>query len=103
MLRGFFTECPLTQLSRDLDAFGMLSTSVHPGLLAQIDQHTAAIRDSISQDGVPVTRTSLAHYLRGFLDGARERGWDSTGDSYDWETLRLMSICSLARDLGFVR
>lgn len=103
MLRGFFAECPLTQLSRDLDEFEVLTTQPQPGLLAQIDQHAAAIRDSLTRDGLGMNRRSLTDYMRGFVDGARERGWHPIGAKHDWATLRLVSICWLARDLGYVR
>ncbi|WP_046470321.1 DUF6401 family natural product biosynthesis protein [Allosalinactinospora lopnorensis] len=103
MRNGFFTDCPLTRLSRGFDLFGPLNISEDPALTAQLDQHAAAVRDSISGDGIEVTRRSLAHYLQGFMDGCRERGWDSSSVDYDWETLRVLAICRMAKEYGFVR
>ncbi|GAA3722481.1 hypothetical protein HDA32_000850 [Spinactinospora alkalitolerans] len=103
MRRGFFAECPLARLSHDFGQFGLLEASASPGLTAELDQHSAAVRDSIQRDGAAVSRRSLAHYLRGFMDGCLERGWHSSGAGYDWETLRLLAICQMAKEYGFVR
>lgn len=81
----------------------MLGGHTSPGLVAMVDQHAAAIRDSIERDGVRLSRQSLTHYLHGFLDGIRERGWYSSDTALDWETLRLMAVCWLAEQRGFVR
>ncbi|MFC7327668.1 DUF6401 family natural product biosynthesis protein [Marinactinospora rubrisoli] len=103
MRRGFFVECPLTRLSFDIGHFGLLAAREDPGFTAELDQHAAAVRDSIEGDGLRVTRSSLTHYLHGFVDGCRERdrGYDSV--DYDWETLRLLAICRMAKEYGFIR
>ncbi|RCV50533.1 DUF6401 family natural product biosynthesis protein [Marinitenerispora sediminis] len=103
MRRGFFVECPLARLSFDFGQFGLLAAREDPGVTAELDQHAAAVRDSIERDGTRLTRSSLTHYLHGFVDGCRERGWDSDGVDYDWETLRLLAICRLAKEYGFIR
>lgn len=103
MRNGFFADCPLTRLSRDFDLFASESISVDPALTAELDQHAAAVRDSILTDRVDITRRSLTHYLQGFIDGCRERGWDSSSVEYDWETLRVLAICRMAKEYGFVR
>ncbi|MFC3997195.1 DUF6401 family natural product biosynthesis protein [Nocardiopsis sediminis] len=103
MRRGFFAESSLARLSREFGMFGPLHDSPDPWLTAQLDQHAAAVRDSISAEGARVSHRSLARYLHGFMDGCRERGWHSGSDGYDWETLRVLSICRLAKEYGFVR
>lgn len=103
MRRGSFAQCELTRLSRDFRHFGLIGDHVSPGVVAQIDQHAAAVRDSIGRDGIALSRGSLTHYLRGFMDGVRERGWHSSETGYDWETLRLLAICRLAEQRGFLR
>ncbi|TDQ54735.1 DUF6401 family natural product biosynthesis protein [Actinorugispora endophytica] len=103
MRRGFFVDCPLARLTHDFGSFGLLEEPSAPGLTAEVDQHAAGIRDSIEQDGVRLSRRSLAYYLTGFLDGCRERGWHSDAVDHDWETLRLLAICRMARERGFVR
>lgn len=102
MRRGFPVECPLSRLSRDFDAFGLFNSIPEPWLTAGLDQHAAAVRDSIERDGVGVSRRSLTHYLRGFMDGCVERGWTSASVHFDWETMRLLAICRMARECGFV-
>lgn len=102
MRRGFYADCPLTRLTRDFGTLGLREELSAPGLIAEIDQHSAGVRDSIERDGVRLSRQSLTHYLHGFLDGCRERGWYSDTADYDWETLRLLAICRMAREYGFV-
>ncbi|MDA2808405.1 DUF6401 family natural product biosynthesis protein [Nocardiopsis suaedae] len=103
MRSGFDAQGPLARLSREFDVFGPLGGGVEPWLTAELDQHAAAVRDSIVGGGARLTRRSLTGYLRGFVDGCRERGWHSTSSEYDWETLRLLAICRLAKECGFVR
>ncbi|WP_017592771.1 DUF6401 family natural product biosynthesis protein [Nocardiopsis potens] len=103
MRSGFDAQGPLARLSREFDVFGPLSGSTEPWLTAELDQHAAAVRDSIASGGASLTLRSLTSYLRGFVDGCRERGWHSTSAEYDWETVRLLAICRLAKESGFVR
>ncbi|WP_067965670.1 DUF6401 family natural product biosynthesis protein [Nocardiopsis trehalosi] len=103
MRRGFFTEGPLARLSREFGLLGPLSAAPEPWLTAELDQHAAAVRDSIAAGGARVSHRSLTRYLHGFMDGCRERGWDSGSDGYDWETLRVLAVCRLAKEYGFVR
>lgn len=105
MRRGYSAEGSLAQLTRDFGVFGPLNAEAdpEPWLVAELDQHSAAIRESICADGARMTHRTLTHYLFGFMDGCRERGWYSSSDEYDWETLRLLAICRLAREYGFVR
>ncbi|PRY01982.1 DUF6401 family natural product biosynthesis protein [Allonocardiopsis opalescens] len=103
MRRGFSVDSHLSRLVRDVGHFGFPEMAASPGLTALVDQHAAAVRDTILRGGGRLTRVTLTHYLHGFLDGVRERGWSGDGADYDWETQRLLSICWMARELGFVR
>ncbi|ASU82699.1 hypothetical protein CDO52_07785 [Nocardiopsis gilva YIM 90087] len=103
MPREFFAEGPLVRLSREFDVFGPMSSDPEPWMTAELDQHAAAVCESITRDGAAVTLQSLSRYLHGFIDGCRERGWDSDSSGYDWETLRLLAVCRLAKEHGFVR
>ncbi|GAA3741120.1 DUF6401 family natural product biosynthesis protein [Salinactinospora qingdaonensis] len=103
MLRGLFAKCPLSRLSHDFGQFGLLGAHATPGLTAELDQHAAAVRDAIEHGGARISRQSLTHYLHGFLDGCRERGWFSAAIEYEWELLRLLAICRMAKEYGFVR
>ncbi|WP_236543277.1 DUF6401 family natural product biosynthesis protein [Spiractinospora alimapuensis] len=71
-------------------------------MIAQVDQHAAAVRSSMEYDGIELDRQSLGFYVRGLLDGMRERGWATAESEFDWETLRLMAVCHLATERGFV-
>ncbi|MBB6173271.1 hypothetical protein HNR23_003331 [Nocardiopsis mwathae] len=103
MPRGFYTEGSLARLSREFDVFGPLSSDPEPWMTAELDQHAAAVCESITRDAGAVTLQNLSSYLQGFVDGCRERGWRSDSAGYDWETLRLLAVCRLAKEHGFVR
>jgi hypothetical protein len=76
-----------------------------PGLVAAVDQHAAAVCDtlSLSPSGVhiPAQRTvgreELADYVLGFSDVLSEQGWEEPV-GYDFATLRLTAICWLVRE-----
>lgn len=68
--------------------------TAHPGVLAAVDQHMAALREAIELD-----EETLGDYLLGFVDELRDRNWTFTGEP-DFATLRLTAICLLARRLG---
>lgn len=103
MRREYSGGGSLSRLSQEFGTFGPLSAQPEPWLTAELDQHAAAVRDSVTSGGGLLGRRSLAEYLHGFIEGCRERGWHSSNDGYDWETLRLLAICRLARDRGFVQ
>ncbi|PZF80489.1 DUF6401 family natural product biosynthesis protein [Jiangella anatolica] len=65
-----------------------------PGLLAEVDQHAAAVRDILVVTGHGLGPVELADYARGVEDVARERGWRHGDD--DWVSLRLAGVCLLA-------
>ena len=82
-----------------------------PGLLAAIDQHAAAVCDTLSLGPAEVTvpeqrtvcREDLTDYVLGFKDVLAENGWEEPV-GYDFATLRLTAICWLVREqdlLGF--
>ena len=78
-----------------------------PGLLAAIDQHAAAVCDTLSLDPphtpvpIPIQRTvsreELSDYVLGFRDVLTETGWQEPV-GYDFATLRLTAICWLVRE-----
>ncbi|GAA4915112.1 DUF6401 family natural product biosynthesis protein [Streptomonospora salina] len=103
MRPGYFAEGPLARLTREFGLFGPLGDSTEPWMTAELDQHAAAVRDSIGADGDRLTGQGLSRYLDGFMDGCRERGWHSSCDGYDWETLRVLAVLRLAKEHGFVR
>lgn len=101
----FPTHRTLAQLQERIGAPGLAAAATVPGLLAEVDQHAAAIRDILS---VGITGTAkgsalLAGYARGLLDQARDMGWSFGEPSLigwtrtDWLTVRLVAVCQLAR------
>lgn len=65
-----------------------------PGLLAEVDQHAAAVRDILILGNGGLGPVELAGYANGVEDVARERGWRPGG--HDWVSLRLAGVCLLA-------
>lgn len=103
MPRGTIVHHPLARLTRDFENLGPLGASMEPWMTAELDQHAAEVCASIAAGGSSLTERSLSHYLHGFMEGCLERGWYSDSVDYDWETLRILAICRLAGEHGFVR
>ncbi|GAA1988928.1 DUF6401 family natural product biosynthesis protein [Catenulispora subtropica] len=74
-----------------------------PGLVAAIDQHAAAVCDTLGPTGAllptqrTVDRAELTDYVLGFNDVLAEKGWQEPV-GYDFATLRLTAICWLVRE-----
>jgi hypothetical protein len=66
-----------------------------PGLVAAVDQHAAAVRDTLG--GPDAYRVTLADYALGFLDALGAAGWREHA-GYDFATLRLTSVSWLIRE-----
>ncbi|GAA4168596.1 hypothetical protein GCM10022251_59720 [Phytohabitans flavus] len=83
-------------------AAGLEAAARHPGLLATLDQHAAAIRDSLLGDLRPLTPVHLAGYAEGVRDAAAEHGWRLPAGRIDWSArpdwvlTRLLAVCYLA-------
>ncbi|WP_159940460.1 MULTISPECIES: DUF6401 family natural product biosynthesis protein [unclassified Nocardiopsis] len=103
MPSGTSVRHPLAGLTRDFHRIGPLDGPIEPWLCAELDQHAAQVCEGIAASGSELTARTLGTYLRGFLDGCLEQGWDSSAVEYDWETLRVLAICRLAKERGFVR
>ncbi|WP_326554188.1 DUF6401 family natural product biosynthesis protein [Micromonospora sp. NBC_01813] len=92
----------LGELHALLGAAGLPAATATPGLLAEVDQHRAAIRDRLLLDLRPLSAVTLARYADGVLDAAGESGWrppagpDTDWSRVDWVTVRLLAICHLA-------
>ena len=86
---------------------GLLAAAAVPGLLAAIDQHSAAVRDilafGVEGSAAVAGAVLLAGYASGLVDEARERGWRFAAPADwaapDWFTARLLGVCALARRL----
>lgn len=81
---------------------GLVAAIQRPGLLAVVDQHAAAVRDSLASAGRPVDAVSLARYATLVTSIAHRSGYavpDVTTLDWsraDWYLLRLVAICALA-------
>jgi hypothetical protein len=86
---------------------GLAAAGHQPRLLALLDQHAAAVRDSLRADVRPLSPAALTRYAHGVRDAAREHGWlppDGPVDwasadwaSADWVLTRLLAVYALAR------
>ena len=83
---------------------GLTVADGHTGLLAAVDQHAAAVRDSLFGDLRPLNVVTLAGYAHGLQEAAHEHGWRPPAGAVDWTRAdwvltRLLAICALARTL----
>ncbi|MFG1952851.1 DUF6401 family natural product biosynthesis protein [Micromonospora sp. NPDC048830] len=94
----------LAALAASLGTAGLAAAATRPGLHAEIDQHAAAVRDSLAGDVRPLTRAALAGYAEGVRSAAREHGWQppvgpTDWSAPDWLLTRLLAVCALAESL----
>jgi hypothetical protein len=92
----------LDQVMAMVGVDGLVEALKTPGLLAVIDQHSAAVRNSIEAGDQHVDVISLAGYARSVLAVHQRHGrpvpspesvdWASP----DWTVLRLLAICAMA-------
>src|SRR5699024_412317 len=82
---------------------GTLDRPVEHSMSSEPDHHAALVCDDIAAAGCVFNASTLGVYLHGFLDGFLERRWYSESVDSDWETLRILAICRLAKEHGFVR
>ena len=92
----------LDQIMARIGVDGLLEALASPGLLARVDQHAAAVRNSIESAGKEVDPISLSGYARSVLAVHERHGrplptpatvaWPNP----DWTVLRLVAVCSLA-------
>lgn len=95
-------------LMESVGTCGLQAAGRHPGLLASVDQHAAAVRDSLGADRRPLTAVVLAAYAEGVRDAALKHGWRAPPATIDWAAgdwvlLRLLAVCSLVPNLPVQR
>ncbi len=98
------TRSALITLTATLGTAGLAAAAANPGLLAVVDQHAAAVRDSLGGDRRALTVAALAGYAEGIRGAAVEHGWQSPAAPVDWSQpdwplTRLLAVCALARSL----
>ncbi|MFY1632659.1 DUF6401 family natural product biosynthesis protein [Solwaraspora sp. WMMB335] len=93
----------LNELQVTIGGPGLAAIAARPGLLAEVDQHRAAVRDRLLGDFRPLSEVTLARYAEGVRDAAIECGWQPPAEPVqdwsgtDWVTARLLAVCQLAR------
>ncbi|MGN9767073.1 DUF6401 family natural product biosynthesis protein [Micromonospora sp. SD12] len=95
----------LALLSASVGAEGLAAAAARPGLLALVDQHAAAVRESLDGDRRPLSAAALAGYAEGVRAAALEHGWEPPVAPVDWSApdwllTRLLAVCALTRSLG---
>ncbi len=92
----------LADLDRRVGIPGLAAVTRLPGLLAEVDQHAAALRDLLGDAGHPPSPIGLAGYADGLRDMAGDLGWQVPGpEAVDWARapwllVRLVAVCQLA-------
>lgn len=92
----------LAELAHRLGTPGLAAAATRPGLLAEVDQHAAALRDLLGDGVRPPSPIALAGYAEGLRDTAADLGWQvPTADGADWARapwllVRLVAVCQLA-------
>ncbi|MEU5944921.1 DUF6401 family natural product biosynthesis protein [Micromonospora sp. NPDC047465] len=95
----------LALLSASVGVEGLAAAAARPGLLALVDQHAAAVRESLDGDRRSLSAAALAGYAEGVRAAALEHGWEPAAAPVDWSEpdwllTRLLAVCALARSLG---
>lgn len=92
----------LADLTDRVGTPGVAAARELPGLLAELDQHGAALRDLLGEPGRGPSPISLAGYADGLRDMAGDLGWQlPDADHVDWSRapwllVRLVAVCQLA-------
>jgi hypothetical protein len=92
--RAWIARAGLAELDTAVGRPGRRAIAARPDLLARLDQHAAAIRESLS--GALLDPVALAGYSAAIRDAARDAG-DPLEDwsRPSWAMLRLLAVCSL--------
>lgn len=89
----------LAKLTATVGEPGLAVVSQRPGLLADVDQHAAGIRETLDGDLRPMTKRILIHYAEGIRDAAARNGWRAPSvidwSRPDWVLTRLLAVCLL--------
>ena len=121
MTNNSLASAPAAELARTLldemmarvGVDGLAAALGDPGLLAQVDQHAAAIRDALAHAGRPVDVEGLAAYAKSVAAAADRMGRPvpQPGHAYisgsawlaaEWHLLRLVAVCLIAESAGLL-
>jgi hypothetical protein len=95
-------ETVLDDIMAKVGVDGLTAAMGLPGLMAAIDQHAAAIRDSLTEIGLGIVAVPLAGYASSVAAAAVRMGRELPDPAnVDWSRatwfqLRLLAVCTLA-------
>jgi hypothetical protein len=92
---------------------GLAAALGDPGLLAQVDQHAAAVREALRHAGRAIDAHGLAAYARSIAAAAERMGRPVpqpghaplTGTAWlvaEWHLMRLVAVCLIAESAGLL-
>jgi hypothetical protein len=92
---------------------GLAAALGDTGLLAQVDQHAAAVRDALRNAGRTVDADGLAAYAKSIIAAADRMGRPipQPGRAYvsgpawlaaEWHLMRLVAVCMIAESAGLL-
>ena len=92
---------------------GLAAALGDAGLLAQVDQHAAAVRDALHHAGREVDAQGLASYAKSIAAAADRMGRPvpQPGHAYvsgsawlaaEWHLMRLVAVCMIAESAGLL-
>jgi hypothetical protein len=92
---------------------GLVAAHADPALLAQVDQHAAAVRQALAHAGRAADAEGLASYARSIAAAADRMGRPvpQPGRAYvsgsawlaaEWHLLRLVAVCMIAESAGLL-
>jgi hypothetical protein len=92
---------------------GLAAALGDAGLLAQVDQHAAAVRDALRSAGREVDAEGLAAYAKSIAAAADRMGRPvpQPGHAYqsgtawlaaEWHLMRLVAVCMIAESAGLL-
>jgi hypothetical protein len=109
--------CPaqvfLDELMARVGVDGLSAALADPGLLAQVDQHAAAVREALRGAGRIADAAGLAAYGRSVAAAAERMGRPvpAAGQAYvttpawlraEWHLMRLVAVCLIAETSGLL-
>ena len=92
---------------------GLAAALADAGLLAQVDQHAAAVRDALHHAGREIDADGLAAYAKSIAAAAERMGRPvpQPGHAYvsgpawlaaEWHLMRLVAVCMIAESAGLL-
>ncbi|AGL18700.1 DUF6401 family natural product biosynthesis protein [Actinoplanes sp. N902-109] len=92
---------------------GLAAALGNAGLLAQVDQHAAAVREALREAGREADAPGLAAYAKSIVAAAKRMGRPipAPGAAYvsgaawftaEWHLMRLVAVCLIAETAGLL-